>query len=188
MITMKDFIAENNPILRQEAEPVSFPLDEETQELITEMREFLINSQDDEIAEKYGLRAGVGLAAPQLGVSKQIFAVYLVEYTDEGERGDTIIDQIFINPKIKSHAVQKAALRDGEGCLSVPHDVPGFVPRPRRVTLEYRDEHGEVHTVKLRDYEAIVVQHEMDHLKGILFYDHIDADQPWRQGDDLTII
>lgn len=179
MITMKDFIAENNPILRQEAEAVEFPLSADLLKLCEEMRTFLINSQDEETAEKYGLRAGVGLAAPQLGVSKQIFAIYLTEYDEETDEEIVIMDEILINPKIKSHAVQQIAIREGEGCLSVPRDVPGLVPRSKRVRIEYQDRDGKVHELKLRNFQAIVVQHEIDHLKGIMFYDHINSKNPW---------
>lgn len=185
---MKDFIPENDPVLREQAELVEFPLDEATREKALEMRQFLINSQDEAIAEKYGLRPGVGVAAPQLGIKKQMFAVYLMDYDEDGNPTDPIIDEIFINPVIVKHAVLKAALKEGEGCLSVPREVPGIVARPKRVTLKYRNLEGEEKEIRLRDYEAIVVQHEMDHLKGILFYDHISSDKPWVADDDTTLI
>ena len=100
---------------------------------------------------------------------------------------DVIIDEVFINPRILKHSVKKAALSEGEGCLSVPRSVPGLVPRPRRVTFEYQDIEGDFYEVKLSDYEAIVTQHEIDHLKGILFYDHINPEKPW-EADDNTIV
>ncbi|MGX7092220.1 peptide deformylase [Hutsoniella sourekii] len=188
MITMKDFIPEQDPLLRKEVEPVTFPLSEELRERALEMRQFLIDSQTPELAEKYQLRPGVGVAGPQIGLDQQIFAIYLVEYDEDGQVVDTIIDQIFINPKIKSHSVQEAALKEGEGCLSVPREVPGLVPRAKRVTLTYQDLDGNSHEIKLRNYEAIVVQHEYDHLKGILFYDHINPDQPWKADPDLELL
>ncbi len=179
MLTMKDFVPENNPILRKEAEEVQFPLSQEDQSLIKAMREFLKNSQDEELAEKYDLRAGVGLAAPQIGVSKQIFAVYVMGYDEEGYETEPELDLVFINPKLKRHSVKQVAIKEGEGCLSVPREVPGFVPRPKKVTLQYQDIDGQTHELKLQDFHAIVVQHELDHLKGIMFYDHIDAENPW---------
>lgn len=185
---MNDFISEDDPVLRQIAAKVEFPLSEEEKTLIQEMREFLINSQTPEIAEKYGLRPGVGVAAPQLGISKQIFAIYLTEIDEDGEVSDVLVDEIVINPRIIKHSVKKAALKDGEGCLSVPRDVPGLVPRPRRITLEYQDQTGETIQVKLKDYSAIVFQHEIDHLKGILFYDHIQEHDPFRADEDTTLL
>lgn len=185
---MKNFIAEDDPILRQVAEPVQFPLSEEDEQLIEEMRQFLINSQTPEIAEEYNLRPGVGVAAPQLGISKQIFAIYLTEFDEEGNVTDVVIDEVFINPRILKHSVKKIALSEGEGCLSVPRSVPGIVPRPKRVTFEYQDIEGDFYEAKLTDYEAIVIQHEIDHLKGILFYDHINAENPWETDDNTSIL
>lgn len=184
---MKNFIAEDNPVLRQQAEPVTFPLSDEELKLIEDMRQFLINSQDEEIAEKYELRSGVGVAAPQLGVSKQIFAVYLPEYNDEGEEIGTLLDEIFINPKIVRESVKKIALPEGEGCLSVRRFVPGYVPRSKRITIEYQDTNGDTQQAQFKDMPAIVTQHEYDHLKGILFYDRIDEENPFKH-DELSIL
>lgn len=188
MIKMEDFIAEDNPILRMQAEAVSFPLSEEIKELASKMRQFLINSQDEEIAEKYGLRAGVGVAAPQLGISKQIFALYITEMDEEGNLTKVSMDEIMINPQIISHSVQRTALREGEGCLSVRRPVEGLVPRPRRVKVKYQNLDGHDKVVRLKDYEAMVVQHEIDHLKGIMFYDYINEEAPWFQEDDVELI
>ncbi|MGL5686094.1 MAG: peptide deformylase, partial [Vagococcus fluvialis] len=71
MITMDDIVREGHPALREVAKEVSFPLVAEDIELGEKMTEFLKNSQDPELAEKYGLRGGVGLAAPQLAISKR---------------------------------------------------------------------------------------------------------------------
>lgn len=188
MITMKDFVPEKEPILREQAKPVEFPINEELKETAVAMRQFLINSQDSKMAEKYNLRPGVGVAAPQIGIDQQIFAVYLMDYDEEGNETEPLIDEIFVNPKIISHAVQKVALKEGEGCLSVPREVPGIVPRPKRVTVKYNDLEGNEKKIRLRDYEAVVVQHEIDHLKGILFYDHIDEKTPWEPDEDTTLI
>ena len=100
MILMKDIIREGNPTLRKIAEPVTFPLSDEDRQLAADMMAFLENSQDPELAEKYHLRAGVGLAAPQVDVSKQMSAV-LVPGPDE-----PIFKDVIINPKIISHSVQ----------------------------------------------------------------------------------
>lgn len=188
MITMKDFVPEDHPVLRATAEEVTFPLSSEDLQLVEDMRTFLINSQDEEIAEKYQLRAGVGLAAPQLGISKQIFAIYIKDFDENGEEIEPLVDEIVINPQIISHSVAQVALKDGEGCLSVNREVPGYVPRPKRATIKYFDKEGQEYTVRLRDYEAIVFQHEYDHLKGIMFYDHINRTQPWHKPEDLSIL
>ena len=92
------------------------------------------------------------------------------------------------NPKVVAHSVQDAALGDGEGCLSVDRDVPGYVVRHARVTVEYCNKEGEKQRVKLRGYNSIVVQHEIDHTNGIMFYDRINKDNPFAIKDGLLII
>ena len=70
MLTMKDIIRDGHPTLREKAKDVEVPLSNEDRETLKAMRTFLINSQDEETANKYGLRSGVGLAAPQINISK----------------------------------------------------------------------------------------------------------------------
>lgn len=181
MIRMKDFVPENSEILHQVMEPVTFPLSEEDHQLIEQMREYLVNSQDEHLAKKYDIRPGVGLAAPQIGRNKQIFVVYVDDYDEEGNSVGPSLDQVFINPKIIRQSVQEIALKEGEACLSVPRDVPGYVPRAKRITIQYQDMQGNLQELRLKDFEAIVVQHELDHLKGIMFYDHINPDNPWKR-------
>lgn len=180
---MKDIIREGNPTLREIAQPVSFPLSDEDRQLAADMMEFLENSQDATLAEKYQLRAGVGLAAPQVDISKQMSAVLVPGPDDE-----PIFKDVIINPKIISHSVQNAALAEGEGCLSVDREIPGYVPRHDRITLRYQDINGESHKIRLKNYPAIVCQHEIDHLNGILFFDHINSENPFKVDDDTLIL
>lgn len=77
MLTMDDIVREGHPALREVATEVTFPLSDEEKKLGREMLEFLINSQDEELAEKYGLRGGVGIAAPQLAVTKRFLAIHV---------------------------------------------------------------------------------------------------------------
>lgn len=188
MITMKDIIEEGHPTLRQVAEPVTFPLSDEMRQLALEMHEYLVNSQNDAIAKQHGLRAGVGLAAPQVNVNRQLFAVHIMDYDEDGNETEPILSEIIFNPRLVSHSVQRVALRDGEGCLSVNRSVEGLVPRPRRIKLKYQDIDGNEKELRLSDYEAIVAQHELDHLKGIMFYDHINVQDPWAQPDNTVVL
>ena len=185
MFLMKDIVRDGDPVLRKRAAKVSFPLSDEDQELAKKMMEYLEVSQDPELCEKYKLRAGVGLAAPQVGVSKQMAAV-LVPATEEG--GKPEFKDVIINPVIVSESVQYGALTEGEGCLSVDKDVPGYVPRHDRITLRYQDTNGEKHQVRLKNYPAIVCQHEIDHLHGMLFYDHINTQKPFEAPADTIMI
>lgn len=187
MLTMKDIIREGHPTLRQRAKEVEFPLSDEDKQLGHDMMEFLANSQDPELAEKYGLRSGVGLAAPQVNQSKRMLAVLIPIVNEDGEE-EISFSGVLYNPRITRQAVHKAALSDGEGCLSVDRDVPGYVARPEKVTLEWLDEEGKKHTKRFRDYEAIVLQHELDHLDGILFFDHINQNNPFEIDSDVKII
>lgn len=186
MITMNDVIREGHPTLRKTAEPLSFPLHSDIKELAENLLEFLKNSQDPEISEKYELRPGVGIAAPQVDVSKRLIAVHVPSQDEESD--DPEFSSIMINPKIISHSVQQTCLSDGEGCLSVDREVPGYVPRHKRISVEYYDVTGEKKKVRLRDFPAIVVQHEIDHLNGVMFYDRIDPDNPLSLPDDIDIL
>ncbi|MCM3759278.1 peptide deformylase [Alkalihalobacillus oceani] len=168
MLTMKDIVREGDPVLRQVAEEVSLPLSEDDKATLQKMLEFVINSQDPEIAEKYALRPGVGLAAPQIGISKRMFAVHV---TDEN---DKLYSMGIINPKVISHSVEETHLENGEGCLSVDRDIPGIVPRYARITVKATTLDEEEVTLRLRGMVAIVFQHELDHLNGIMFYDRIE--------------
>ena len=191
MIDMNDIIREGNPTLRAVAEDVTFPLSDEDIILGEKMMQFLRNSQDPVIAEKMGLRGGVGLAAPQLDISKRIIAV-LVPNPEDAEGNPPkeaySLQEIMYNPKVVAHSVQDAALGYGEGCLSVDREVPGYVVRHARVTVEYFNKEGEKQRVKLRGYNSIVVQHEIDHTNGIMFYDRINKDNPFAIKDGLLII
>ncbi|WP_018921428.1 peptide deformylase [Salsuginibacillus kocurii] len=168
MITMDDIVREGNSVLREVAEEVNLPASEEEVDLLERMMQFLKNSQDPEIAEKHQLRSGVGLAAPQLGISKRLVVVH---FTDDKEE---VHSYKLINPKIVSHSVETTHLDDGEGCLSVDREIAGIVPRYKRITVRAYNEKGEEQSYRLRGFPAIVFQHEIDHLNGIMFYDRIE--------------
>jgi peptide deformylase len=174
MITMDDIVREGHPVLKEVAKEVDLPASVEDKETLKKMMEFLINSQDDEIAEKYGLRAGIGIAAPQIAVSKRMIAIYLEE-----ENGQ-IHQYAWFNPKIVSHSVEETYLESGEGCLSVDREVPGYVPRHARIRVKAVDIDGNPVNIKLKGLPAIAVQHEIDHLDGIMFYDRIDKEDPFK--------
>lgn len=191
LIDMNDIIREGNPTLREVAEEVTFPLSDEDIILGEKMLQFLKHSQDPVMGEKLGLRAGVGLAAPQLNVSKRLIACLVPNPEDENGHPQAAaysLEAVMYNPKIVAHSVQEAALADGEGCLSVDREVPGYVVRHARVTVEYFDKHGEKHRIKLKGYNAIVAQHEIDHINGVMFYDHINSATPFAVKDGVLII
>ncbi|MCM3360526.1 peptide deformylase [Niallia sp. Sow4_A1] len=173
MITMADIIRDGHPTLRRVAAEVTMPPSQEDKEILKSLLEYVINSQDPELAEKYGLRGGVGLAAPQINVSKRMIAVHVKD-----ENGKQYSYALF-NPKIISHSVEKAYLTTGEGCLSVDEAIPGFVPRYARITLKAIDLDGKEVKLRLKGLPAIVFQHEIDHLNGVMFYDYINENDPF---------
>ncbi|RDW17973.1 peptide deformylase [Oceanobacillus chungangensis] len=182
MITMKDIVREGHPSLEKVAKEVELPLHDEDRQLLLDMITFLKNSQDDEIAAKYDLRAGVGLAAPQLGIEKRLIAVYFED--SDGK----LYNYGLVNPKIVSHSVEQSYLAGGEGCLSVDRPVEGYVPRHARITVKATDIEGNPVKLRLKGYPAIVFQHEIDHLNGVMFYDHINTEVPFAVPDNSTVI
>ena len=84
--------------------------------------------------------------------------------------------------------MEKIYVEMGEGCLSVNRDVEGIIPRYARVTVEGYDIDGNKIRVRAREELAIAFQHEMDHLDGILFYDHIDKKNPFKDKDKYRAI
>lgn len=183
MITMENIIRDGHETLRKKAEEVELPVSTKDKETLNEMMEFLKNSQDEDLAKKYKLRSGVGLAAPQINVSKKMLAVYI---QDDG-KGNQIELQL-INPKIVSHSVQKAYLNGGEGCLSVDEAKPGLVHRNYKITIQAYDIEGNPFKKRFKGYPAIVLQHEIDHLNGIMFYDYINEEDPFKPLDDAVEI
>ena len=191
LIDMDDIIREGNPTLRAVAEDVTFPLSDQEIILGEKMMQFLHHSQDPVMAEKLGLRGGVGLAAPQLDISKRIIAV-LVPNPEDADGNPPkeaySLQEVMYNPKVVAHSVQDAALGDGEGCLSVDRNVPGYVVRHARVTVEYFTKDGEKKRIKLKGYNSIVVQHEIDHTNGIMFYDRSNLNNPFEIKEGLLIL
>lgn len=168
---------DNNKLLHKRCSPVSMPLSDATKKTLLEMLDYLKASQNEEYAEKHHIRAGVGLAAPQIGLLQRMFVIYY-------EVENKTIQYALVNPKIIATSVKQCFLNCGEGCLSVDIDHQGFVYRPYKVTIRAYDllQDKDVEIVA-RGYDAIVLQHEFDHLNGILYYDHIDKTNPFKKID-----
>lgn len=137
-----------DPRLRTRCEPV------------TTFDDALRQTVDDLIATLHG-STGIGLAAPQIGVLQRVFVMDLSETRDD--------PQVFINPEILSRDVKA---RVEESCLSIP-SVMGNVIRDIRLTVRAQDAHGVTFERDLEDMHAVCLQHELDHLNGILFIDRL---------------
>ena len=173
-------VTEEDPRIHQKCTPVALPLSEETRNTILDMVQYLKLSQDDAFAKKNNIRPGVGIAAPQIGIFERFYAV---SFDDEGKH----YEYGLVNPEIVSTSVKKGYIAGGEGCLSVPVDVPGHVYRYYKVTIKAFDALTMKDVViRLHGYPAMVFQHEYDHLDGILYYDRIDPKDPFREDPDAV--
>ena len=176
MILMKDIIFEGNEILRKDSLDVKLPLSDEDKNTLVEMMGYLFNSQNEQRARELGIRPGVGIAAPQIGINKKMFAVLV------NEDGGKAFMMMVVNPKIIKRSKQMIYIPGGEGCLSVDRETTGITPRHQSITVEadiYNLNQGKtVHKkFELHDYLAIVFQHEYDHLFGTLYVDTLLSDK-----------
>jgi len=140
-----------SPVLRQKAAPVA-QVDDAVRTLV------------DDLFETMRAAKGVGLAANQIGVARRVAVV------DIGE--DDPPSLVLINPIIVERGEEDETAE--EGCLSIP-DIFGDVTRPLRVVVEALDQEGRRSRVETHGYKARAIQHEIDHLDGILFLDHLSA-------------
>jgi peptide deformylase len=148
-----------DPVLRQISTSVE-AVDDELRALIADMFETMYHAP------------GIGLAAVQVGVPKRLLVMDLQEPVDpEDPESPAVKDpRVFINPEILAHSDHEVPYT--EGCLSVP-DQYAEVMRPDRIRARWLDEHGERQEQWLEGLLAVCLQHEMDHLEGVLFIDHL---------------
>lgn len=175
-------IQDPNPILRKRATPVLLPLSEEDSNLLKALLDYVHKSQDKTYAEKYNIREGIGLAAPQVGISKRLTAISY-------QRGEVKTEYMLANPVIVSQSVKQIALSSGEGCLSVPTEHPGYVYRANKITVKAFDliQNKDI-LIQAEGFDAIVLQHEIDHLNGRLFYDYLDKIDPFKEKTNATLL
>ncbi len=179
-------VKDNAKSIRATSVEVENPNDEEIINLVNEMHDYLVLSQDSVVRDKYKIREGVGLAAPQIGRNIRALVVY---YTIEDEKGNVIekVDHRLINPKIILESVKETYLEGGEGCLSVDEDHKGYVYRKYKIQVKaFNAVSRKEEIITARGFEAVVLQHEIDHLNGVLFYDHIDKKDPFKVHQDAV--
>ncbi len=150
-MTIKTIITEPNKILRQKSLPVNQVGDEE-QRLMDDMLETMYNAN------------GIGLAAIQIGVPKRIIVM------DISKNDEKNSPMYFVNPKIKNKVAETSIYE--EGCLSVPNFF-AEINRPKKCNVEYLDYDGNKKIINAEGLLATCIQHEMDHLEGILFIDYL---------------
>ena len=149
------FVDIKSPVLRSKAKKVE-KIDKKVKDFISDMKDTLDAQSDPE---------GVGLAAPQIGKSLQIFIINHKGHND-----------VVINPEIVNieefNASKKVKTKLLEGCLSLPHYY-GPLRRSKEITIKFLDENGKEVNKTYKNFLAQIVQHELDHLNGVLFIDRI---------------
>lgn len=148
-----------NPILRIKAQEIS---PEEIKS--DEFRQLLLDMRDS--MNQYG---GIGIAAPQIGISKQVAIIELTGSNRYGEESNLPLTA-FINPKLEYLTQEEQGF--WEGCLSVP-GLRGFVERPKKLKVTYLNDKAEKKELIAEGFLATVIQHELDHLFGVLYVDRV---------------
>jgi len=150
-MTIKTILTEPNKLLRQVSKTVD-QVGKDEQKLMDDMLETMYEAN------------GIGLASIQIGIPKRII---VMDISKEEEKKDP---RYFVNPVIKNKDSLKVTYE--EGCLSVPNQF-AEIDRPSKCEVEYLDYNGKKQLLKAYGLLAICIQHEMDHLEGILFIDHL---------------
>jgi peptide deformylase len=162
-MSIRDIALMGNPALARPADPVADPASPEIAALVADMKDTMARA------------GGIGIAAPQIGVTRRVVIFYVPP--DEAERPRSLEGlplRILINPVITPLDPDEPLVEDWEGCLSVP-GLKGLVPRHRRVRYQGLGLDGEPIDVVAEDFHARVVQHECDHLEGILYPKHLSS-------------
>jgi peptide deformylase len=155
-MTIRRIYETPDPVLRQISKPVE-TFDRELKTLVADMFETMYEAP------------GIGLAAVQVGVPIRLLVIDLQEPEEEG--GNPVRDpRVFINPEILWHSDSEVPYT--EGCLSVPEQY-AEVMRPDRIKAKWLNEKGETFEEEIEGLLAVCLQHEMDHLTGVLFIDHL---------------
>ena len=148
------------PVLRKKTTDIDFANYQKLSELIANMYETMYNAE------------GVGLAAPQIGLTDRIFVVDLTPLADDKNPQFDGFKKVFINAHITERSGEVESVK--EGCLSIP-GVNEKVPRQGEIRIQYLDENGQAHDETYSGFMARVIQHEYDHLDGEMFVDHIPS-------------
>jgi peptide deformylase len=170
-ITMEDVIKEGSPILREISDDVALPISKEDRNTLNQMIDYVRSSQNPEEAGLRNLRASVGLSAIQLGIPKKLVYVRAINSQN------IVIDEFaLINPKITFKSDKTCYIEGGEGCLSVDDDkYKGNVSRHHVIKVEAIDFFTDrLVEIEAKGFTSIVLQHEIDHLHGIMFFDRIN--------------
>ncbi len=146
-----------DPILKQVAEPVA-EVDESIVSVIQDLVDTMVDSGHS-----------VGVAAPQIGVLRRVLVVDVSKSKLGKDNNHGLLEMI--NPEIIEKSGSKMMR---EGCMSVP-DYTGNVTRAEHIVIEYTDRAGQLRVIEANSFEAVAIQHELDHLDGLLFLDRVSS-------------
>jgi peptide deformylase len=148
-----------HPVLRRIADEISseFLISDEFRQLVTDMRDSM---------KHFG---GIGIAAPQIGISRQVAIIEIGPTNRYGEEV-SLPFTVFVNPRLEFLTEESQGF--WEGCLSVP-GLRGFVERPKKLRVNFLNESGVEKEIVAEGFLATVIQHELDHLFGVLYVDRI---------------
>lgn len=162
---------DDEKILREKLNEVILPLNTEDQAYLDKMIKYIDASFNHE-SSRYGINPGIAIAANQVGWNKRVIYIHFSD-------GENVFHYLLANPKIKSYSQSKCYLEGGEGCLSVVKKHNGIVPRRTKIIVEAFDLlNNKPIEITAENFFAINLQHEIDHLNGILYYDHINKENP----------
>ena len=162
-------ITDDNPRIRLKSEPIQLPLNPSDWENISKMVSYIDASYDGSYT-KYNITPGVAIASNQIDWQKRV--VYLHFDDENGIEKKWLL----ANPEIVEISDEISYLDNGEGCLSVPETKNGIVPRKLSIKVKAYDLlNDRPITIHEQGFSAIVLQHELDHLDGVLYYDHINV-------------
>jgi peptide deformylase len=186
VFTLQDIIKDSDPHLRDECLPVEFPMSDADLKVVDDMINHVEGGENEALVEEGFFVPSSGIAAPQIGAHLRIVMCRLYydefvgvdEETGEDEYEMYTEDVVMINPTIIARSENLTYLEDGESCLSVPCQVKGYVHRNYKIIVKFFDTEGQQHQETYIGLNAIIVQHELDHLDGVLYYDHISKENP----------
>jgi peptide deformylase len=154
--------------LRMPCENVDFPLSQEDLVCIEKMISYIDASFFNK-SNKYGIRPGIGIAAPQIGYNKKMSYIRLTDIDNKEHK------YLMINPEIIEKSYNMSYLEHGEGCLSVDEDKKGIVPRHETIKVRFYDYfEKKIIEKEFTNLIGICFQHEIDHLNSKLYYDRIN--------------
>ncbi len=181
-VKYENIVKDDNLILREVSKELEYPLTKENKLIMKKMIDYVRRSQESQNVDEY--RPAYGISAIQLGFPKKMFYIRIVD-----DLHDTKEEYALINPIIIKKSDDKVFLDGGEGCLSVVKDYKGYIYRPNQIIIQAIDYFSDREIeITARGLISIVIQHEYDHLLGVLFYDRINKLDPFFKIKNATKI